>query len=1417
MAEIDGGGLHFESTLDNDKLDRAIAETIRRIQGLSDGFVDAGESMDEATAEIVESIEVQKKVIEELEAAVESLERTINEVEPGDAQQVVVEQAAKAKEELQAEREALEYLNNEFEKMSDITIPTGDIVGAGNAVVSTTENIIESLSRQRQVVAALEKDLESLYRYQKTAPNDAQFYITEQIDKTKAAISSARQKLESLDSQLIKRFKTGFGATADSINKAFDQITAAIMENENAIIDLENEYNNLGKQIGRAFESRRDDDVRALTAQQNALKGEIKVRQQVLKELQGQSNALEDQAAKIEADRKKIEENAKAQNTLRVQIRNVRDEMAALRNEAEKNGVTLDENTGRYAELRDELGRLYTIQTDMQKQATILSNTQEKQFQGIISGLSGLAGGFSAATGTISLFAGKNDDLQKVMTRVQSVMAISIGLQQVSQTLYKDSAFQLTTVAKAKKLLTAATNGLSTALGISNVAAKALMATLTLGLSLAITGIIVLTEKYISKVKAAKKEQEEFFKAVSEGVYKPIGAIQMLSERWNQLGDNLEEKRKFIQDNKKDFEDLGWAVKGVEDAERILSSPEHLQRFIDAQMAKARAMIYTEQAYENLKKQIELQQKLDETPEFTTVRTGGGAVGSYDTPAKNWRYKQIEDELSELSATITKGYADAIEQEKLGAKILEELGVESAEAYAKGSIGALQNAIKEKNNLLVKATSEPERATLRKEIDAMQKEVERMTGKGGETKRAGKDQFLQMLDDRKKAYSDYEKWLNSTDATIRNEAREHFAELLKDGESYIEYLYGMRSKAMESGDQVQIKALNSMIAAEMQKGDDKEEKKQQEHVKKLIEDYGLYYDERVRLHEEYLNDIEALNKQLETETDPEKKKVIETAKENRTKTYDKDLKAARSGDPEYDAMLKEYATFEQKKQAIIDDYTEKRRLAEQKGNKELVEQLNKDEEKALQGLVFDKIMNSDAFMQLFSNLDRLSVNKMIELRNKIESEWEDLNLSPEQWKALRERIDEVTQAIEERNPFKALLDAITRYKRGEKGVDFKDIARSASASIDLVKGSFDAVVDGFAELGVTGDEVTQKLLGDISNLMDSTSQLAKGVAQSNPLGIIQGSIGVLTSVFNVFNFRDRRAERQIRKHAENVRNLERAYNSLEKAIDSALGSGRYNATQDAIKNLEQQQKELARQAELERGKKKSDKNKVREYEDAVISAKDRQKELVEQLREDIMGLDVRSAAEQLGNAFIDAFKSGEDAVEAFGKKADDIVANIMQKMLIQKVLEEPLGRIMDRYAKRWYNDKGDFIGFDSVMRDANQMGVEIKGLGDDFAAAMASLPDDIKKYFVRDDTDNDASLSGAIKGVSEETASKLGGQINAIRMNQAEATAILRNQLIQLSVIAQNTSYNRYLKSIDERMARIESKPDTLRAQGLGF
>ena len=117
MAEINGGGLSFTSTLDNFQLNKAVEETLRRLQGLSDGAVAVGDSIDSSTAEVIEQINIQKKVIQDLETSYADLNNKINSVEPGTAQDVLIQQANAVRSELEGERKGLTDLTYQLSEL----------------------------------------------------------------------------------------------------------------------------------------------------------------------------------------------------------------------------------------------------------------------------------------------------------------------------------------------------------------------------------------------------------------------------------------------------------------------------------------------------------------------------------------------------------------------------------------------------------------------------------------------------------------------------------------------------------------------------------------------------------------------------------------------------------------------------------------------------------------------------------------------------------------------------------------------------------------------------------------------------------------------------------------------------------------------------------------------------------------------------------------------------------------------------------------------------------------------------------------------------------------------------------------------------------------------------------------------------
>lgn len=418
-----------------------------------------------------------------------------------------------------------------------------------------------------------------------------------------------------------------FDHMKQQIDATFNTVDAIYEAHKLSLNELLAEQEKVSQAMGKAFTAGRDDEYRSLRDKLQVIEGEIETRKKLMRELEKQADELVQVEGALDKYITKTKESGHKTTTFESQIRRVRSEMQLLL----RQGVSpLDEG---YQKLQNELSEMMNIQRSVQAQGKALSHNQAA-LQGIISGVSGLSGAMSSATGIISLFAGRNEDLSKIMTRLQAVMATTIGLQQVSAVLHKDSAFQLKIVAGAKNLLATAANRLATAFNISDIAAKRLLATLSLGLSVALTAVITLVTKYISKVNEAKKEQEQFYRTIADNVYKPVGSLKMLEAQYNRLGSAMKEKEQFIRDNKEEFEALGITVNSVADAERLLTDPANVQKFVQAQVIKAKAVAQFNDVIEKERRLREKEAKYSSMPDtmnqfVQTDSFGGGITGRW--------------------------------------------------------------------------------------------------------------------------------------------------------------------------------------------------------------------------------------------------------------------------------------------------------------------------------------------------------------------------------------------------------------------------------------------------------------------------------------------------------------------------------------------------------------------------------------------------------------------------------------------------------------------------------------------------------------------------------------------------------------------------------------------------------------------
>ena len=1467
MADVNGGALSFTSVMDNEKMNAAIEETLRRVQGFSDAVVGSGDAMDKTTQEIVESINIQKRVINELENTVAELNAKINSVEPGAAQDALIEQANAVRAELDGEKQGMVALINELNN--------------------------------------------------------------------------------------LQRANAGVAATQEEIRAGLGQIGAACEMHETALASLEDEYAKISAQMNTALKSGNDNEYRALRERAQAIKGEITTRKQLLKELRDQSNALEAEATKMEQAAAAANNTAQAHVSLRSRIRELREEMALYREQ-------FGDQTDKYREMSAELGRLQDIQGDIQAQGSILSNDQA-QFQGIITGLNGVVGGFTAAQGAVALFAGENENLQKIMLKVQSLMSITMGLQQVSATLNKDSAFRLATVNSLRewwnKLLAigrgeqiastaatvadttattastaattanasaqtaansaktasvgastgaAAAQGVQTASAVAGTAANiglagafrmvgaAIKSIPVFGWILAgISALIALVSHFVGKANEAKKAAEEWYNAIAENSYKPIAAIMDLSARWNALGNDLEAKKQFIEENKKAFDDLGASVNDVVDAENLLV--KNKDAFINAQIEKAKATIYLQQATEKVKELIKKEQEVAAIPDksSTYVQTSSYGTG-YWVEGINQAKVEAKKELADLRAEITQGFTNAAEAEKRGFNILKNAGVSATQTYAKGSLGAIQQAIALKQEALKKLTNNADYQKAMKEIEALQKQADKITGKttttsgggggGGRSSGGGgtkKDPFLEKLSKYKTEYARFQKWVNSGDAIIQKAAATEFDGLLKQGATYIDYLKRQRDIILDvdvanrtKAQNKQLRQLNDAIAEETKNTvleafnnelsaslanaktvlemlkvieakrnelsgdgteldnakakslDNAEEKANAEAAKQteaLLTEYASFVEQKRRLEEQFNTDMELLSRARAKATTAAEIAEMDQAMANRKTKYNKDVVNVGG----YDDILNQYGGYEQKKTRIQEQYAERRRIAELNGNTKLLEQLATAEQNELSKLQSDLIKNSADWQNLFGNLDELTTSTIKKLIAKIEGMKATIgvDLNPQDLKALTDQLNKARAEVEKRNPFTALGAAWKRLKEATKdgkglGSDeakkaTKDVASAVSQSINLISGTFNAVTAGLQKMGVSMDEETQAILSDLGGIMEGASQVAEGIATGNPLSVIQGSIGLLSSAFDLFNSRDRKAEKQIKKHQEAIKQLQNAYKQLEWQINKALGGEVYKNQRAAIKNMQEQQAHLKAAWEAEISKKNTDWGRVDDFKEQYAELSRQIEDMIDEISNDLLQTNAKDFANELGDALVEAFGKGEDAAKAMETTVNSVLKNLVLNQLKKNFLETQLQGALDQLEKDMGYWSGDNFIFDGLSDD------EIARFKASVGAATANfnnamqLYEDLFKEMGLDDTDE--SLTGAVKGVSEETADIIAGQMNAIRINQLDMAAIMRQQLQQLNQIAVNTGYNKYLSRIERIITILEQNQsgNTLRSQGL--
>ena len=260
-----------------------------------------------------------------------------------------------------------------------------------------------------------------------------------------------------------------------------------------------------------------------------------------------------------------------------------------------------------------------------------------------------------------------------------------------------------------------------------------------------------------------------------------------------------------------------------------------------------------------------------------------------------------------------------------------------------------------------------------------------------------------------------------------------------------------------------------------------------------------------------------------------------------------------------------------------------------------------------------------------------------------------------------------------------------------------------------------------------------------------------------------------------------------------------------------FGDDYWNQAANNAQNYAEQMVLMEQQLEAEKSKKKTDKDKVNEYEQGIAEIKQKINDEFNGVIEEIIGGSAQDIAEQLGDAFFEAFQNGEDAAAAWGDAVDKIVADVIKKMFVQQFLTENIAKIFDKYKQKWFNEDGSFIGWEAFQETMGAFSSDLKGASSFALEAFEHMPEDIKALF-----SGDATRSAAEKGIqsiSQDSADEMNGRMTAMQghtysINENTKLLVQINKDILYAVleIQGNTErIYRYMAGIEQEMSDIRA------------
>lgn len=559
-----------------------------------------------------------------------------------------------------------------------------------------------------------------------------------------------------------------------------------------------------------------------------------------------------------------------------------------------------------------------------------------------------------------------------------------------------------------------------------------------------------------------------------------------------------------------------------------------------------------------------------------------------ETKINSTRYKELNKEISKLEGKMPKhttGRGGGANNAARNAKTLRQKQVDAERRVEEARIAVMEEGYDKRKALLDLQHKQNLAQIEREEKELI--EARKKAGKGGlsDTEKQGFEQrrtyenqsytqsqnklFEGELDYKRKQYELYWRWVENMGKDV---ADKQFASLLQSGGSYKEYI---EKQIAELQGKKQAGVLtegegNFLISLNVQYDELTGARTALEAFKQAVS--------------ETIGRSQTLAEKLEAVADAKRK--LENGESGIVNDDDRAAMSLELSKQEADlqkqvheTVLNDYRTFEEQRKSITEEYALLRAEAERMGDEERIKLINKAETEALSALNTGFLLQTDSWKKLFSDLDTLSVGQIQKLVSDIDKQLAagTLKLSPVDYKAVIESLNQAKQRIQELNPFAALDTFFNDYLKAKqklakakaalaKGEGSKEDVESAEREVksaangitqsvekvtDITTDCASSLQSMFDALGMDGVSdgigTAIELMGELGNAAASVGQFMAG----DVVGGITGMISSITSVIGIFaKMHDAKYEKKIQNLQKQIDALERSYSRLERAFNN---------------------------------------------------------------------------------------------------------------------------------------------------------------------------------------------------------------------------------------------------------------------------